>query len=78
MMTCGYEDHHCEIGLIVGKRSESPGSSSIIVMGSHVTPSAGLTILCLYNSSDSMLLGRRSFLFFMCISSLLNASFSKR
>lgn len=19
MMTCGYEDHHCEIGLIIGK-----------------------------------------------------------
>jgi len=25
MMTCGYEDRQCEIGLIIGKGSERPG-----------------------------------------------------
>lgn len=27
MMTCGYEDPQCEVGLIVGKSASSPSSS---------------------------------------------------
>lgn len=30
MMTCGYEDPHCEVGLIVGKDTDSPSR-----MGMH-------------------------------------------